>query len=389
MELAILGAGGCCCLFFIVAAAGGGWYFFVRKESGEDGNKNIEDQSLSGTENVQGMEHVKVVGTGAGSKVLQSSGEADLVEDDGRKVWVAPRVKTSVSASSWRDEWGPLGRDQLAEFAYHFCEIEDAMGLNIDGVLDMAKGFGYADMGQWFKVKTTFVKYFGDAHGETLNTYSFGAEFNTMMIQARGRQQQAKMAATASANPDLFAPVNGVSLETYAALTANAASGIDQAQFTALLAQHGIDHPTWESANAGWTDKMSKDTSGTIASALAKAMTGAGAGQFGGAGVEASNAMGAMGGMGGQAAGEAPVSFEKLCEIQGAQAAWAESGQDINAMLKEVFDMTAMDWSNISAWWWSKMMADPSMMQRYNDLSEEFQRKYASGAGKLDDDISF
>jgi hypothetical protein len=389
-EIALFVGGGCCCFIFIIAAlAAAAWYFFFRTKD-EDGAANVEAQSVSGLENVQGKEHIKVVGTGEGSKVLQSSGEADLVEDDGRKVWVAPRINTRVSPDQWSDDWGPVSPEQFSEFAYHFCEVEDAMGLNIDGVLEMAKGFGYADMGQYFKVKTTFLKKFGEARGPTLDAYAFGADFNTLMLQARGRQQQAKMAATAAANPDMFAPIDGVSLDTYAALTANAASGIDQAQFLALLAQHGLDHPTWESANAGWTAKMSQDTTGTIASAMAKAMTGAGAGQFGSAGVSAADAMGAMGGMGGEAGGEAPVPFEKLCEIQGAQAAWAESGQDINAMLKEVFDMTAMDWSNISAWWWSKMMADPAMMQRYTDLSEDFQRKYAAGGGSnLDDDISF
>ena len=82
------------------------------------------------------------------------------------------------------------------------------------------------------------------------------------------------VAATAAANPDMFAPIDGVSMETYATLTATVASGLDAAGWAALLAQHGIDQATWERANAGWTAKMGQDTTGTIAAAMAKAEQG-------------------------------------------------------------------------------------------------------------------
>ena len=47
--------------------------------------------------------------------------------------------------------------------------------------------------------------------------------------------------------------------------------------------------------------------------------------------------------------------LERYAEIMGAQSAWAQQGRDVNAMLKKQFNMSALDFSNISQYWSAKI----------------------------------
>jgi hypothetical protein len=133
---------------------------------------------------------------------------------------------------------------------------------------------------------------------------------------------------------------------------------------------------------------MSKDTSGAIAMAYSEAFGNAGAGQYGAAG-QAGAAV--LGGQSVQAAGGAePMSFERYCEIQGAMTAWSKTGQDVNAMLKHTFNMTAVDFSTVSMWWMSHMQSDLSYFDKHSKLTEKYEAQYSAGApAGADDDLSF
>src|SRR5262249_15404691 len=161
------------------------------------------------------------------------------------------------------------------------------------------------------------------------------------------RLHQQKAQQTAAANPDLLAPVEGVTIEQYAQISAGIGrcSGTDD--MARFLAGFGLDMAKWERANKGWTAKMSTDTTGTIGLAFSTAFTPAGPAASGGP--QAGAAMPGMSGAVGQApAGAEPCSFDKYCEMSGAMAAWSEQGKDVNAMLKEAFNVLAADFSNIS-----------------------------------------
>ncbi len=337
----------------------------------------------------------------AGMQVLGRSGDAAFIRDeDGDCMWVQGFQTRSggIHADEWPDDWGPLANhnQDVNEFAYHQQSIENENhgGQDQNHLPSICQRLGYTDVGQWFRVRLTFLKYYGTGDRGHLGTMHFGSnEFNAAIIAAAGRVQQDKMQATAAADPTLLEPVEGITVEVYAQCAAQAAQGLEQAQFQQLLAQHGMDQAKWDRVQAGWGQKMQNDTTATIASIYGKAFQQQGAGQFGAAGAaagDASSAMGAYGG--GQVAGEEPVPFEKLCEIQGAQSAWSETGQDVNAMLKQVFNMNALDWSNMSGWWMQKMMADPAMFEKYNQWTEHYKAQYLQQAGhnaNPDADISF
>jgi len=335
--------------------------------------------------------------------VIARSGEAAFVQDeDGDRMWVQGfrlRWNGSTSADEWPDDWGPLHahNQDLNEFAYHQQSIENENGGGQDQnhLPGICQRLGYTDVGQWFRVRQTFLKYYGAGDKSDIDGLYFESsnEFNAAMIAAAGRANQDRMAATAAANPQLLEPVEGVTVEVYAQCAAQAAQGLGQAEFQALLGQYGMDQAKWDRVQAGWGQKMQNDTTATIATIYGKAFQQQGAGQFGAAGAAAGNASSAMGSYGGgQVAGEEPVPFEKLCEIQGAQTAWSETGQDVNAMLQQVFSMNALDWSNMSGWWMQKMMADPAMFEKYNQWCEHYKAQYLAQAGhnaNPDADISF
>lgn len=191
--------------------------------------------------------------------------------------------------------------------------------------------------------------------------------------QARGYANEAAVVPPLDLN-SLLSPIEGVSIEQYASIAAKQAQNLPMPDFLRMLAQNGMDQAKYDRVSQQWIARMSQDHEGKIATIYAKAFSGAGAGQFG--------AMGQAGSaeMGGQpaAAGFNPasVSFEMYCEIMGAQSAWSAQGKDVNAMLKQVFNMSALDYSNVASYWSPKMMADMSMAMRMSDLMMRAQQKY-------------
>jgi hypothetical protein len=202
--------------------------------------------------------------------------------------------------------------------------------------------------------------------------------YQNAMIQARMGQMQGQMNARAAADPTLLEPVNGVTLEAYAGASAalgGLGEGATPQQVAELLGRYGMDKATYDAAAAGWQAKMQADTSYTLVQKYGEAFAAA-QGQAGGWSRDA----------GAAAQGGEPCTFEHFVEIMAAQSAWAEQGMDVNAQLKAVFGITAMDYSKYSSYWSPKMGMDVAMMRKYTELEAKFKAKYA-GAG-MDDDLS-
>jgi hypothetical protein len=71
------------------------------------------------------------------------------------------------------------------------------------------------------------------------------------------------------------------------------------------------------------------------------------------------------------------MSFELYCEILGAQNAWTRQGKDVNAMLKQVFHMTAMEFASASGPISARMMTDPGMAMRMMPLMQQGELKHS------------
>lgn len=196
---------------------------------------------------------------------------------------------------------------------------------------------------------------------------------------------------------DVLEPIEGVSIETYGKLQAKRTSGIPQEEFAKLVAAEGMDMEKFGRVEKGWNDRMSSDATATVATAYGAAFAGSGAGQFGAAGAEAAagmqwNAQGANMMPGATTATTAadPIPFDRYCEIYGATQAWAETGQDVNAMMTEEFELTAMDWANIQTHFMNKGMADLTLLQKQEEIAAKYKQQYIDAAGgSADDDIDF
>jgi hypothetical protein len=233
----------------------------------------------------------------------------------------------------------------------------------------MLKAMGYRDALQRAMTHKTFKRYYMD-----FMISEQGIALSTKAAMRAMNERSKYMVAAASAS-GLMDPVEGVSLAIYGNLQAKQATAKPE-EFAQLLAQHQMDQAKWERVAKGWLDKMTRDTTGAIATEYSKAFMGAGQGQYGAAGQAAAQAMGDGVATGAPNAAAEPMSFEKYCEVSGAMGAWSKQGKDISAMLDKHFKMTAMDVSNVSMYWSQRMMQDLSMFQTQSDLSAKYEQQY-------------
>jgi hypothetical protein len=176
---------------------------------------------------------------------------------------------THVHPSAWRDDFGPLGRDRIEEFAYQMFEVEAEAG----GALkrdEIVRKLGYRDLVHFERVRYTFLKHGGRPMGGTLSTFVWDhGPAQPALLAARARKDREQMSAHVEQNKDLLAPVEGVSLGDYAKACMGAASG----DFAAALSQLGMDTAKFERVSAAWNAKMGSDTTGTLARLYAEAFT--------------------------------------------------------------------------------------------------------------------
>ena len=363
-----------------------------RTYTGDEAKAALEASGM-----VKGAEHIDL---GPGGSVTISEVDVEVLEkrdgaylskdpDDGETNWTST-VNLEVAPSAYPDDWGPLpqNQDRLAtwcfhEYAYNMTVEEDPYGAE-----KKIQGYGYRDMGHFFKVRGTVIKHHGTADGaSTLDEYILGDQaYMSASMKGARMYNEGVTSDVIAADPSIMEPVEGVSLEVYAKIAAFQAQGPSEAEFGAALAKHNIDHATFTRASTVWQDRMSKDTTASIATIYGKAFMGAGQGQFG----AAAQAGAATNFDGSAAGGGAPIPYERACEIQGAMTAWSETGQDVNALLQAQFGMNAADWSAANMWWLTQLQADVSKFADWQARCDQYTAKYRGGApARPDTDLTF
>lgn len=320
-------------------------------------------------------------------RIVKESDGADLVDSGGNLAW-HDRHLYQVLPSLWRDDWGPLRNPAtiLEEFMMHEMAFNQTAQGDPLAAEQRLLGFGYVSVGQFMRVRNTIIKYFAAPNiGWLLDQRVLeGDRVNAAILKASRNLQTAQHAQTLSASPGLLEPVNGVSLELYAEMSAKAAS-ISEAEFVTALANHRVDMATWLAASRTWAERMQNDKTGAVASRFTDVYMKLGTGQYG----AAAQAAAATGFDGTAAAGAEPVPFERFCEMAGAIAGWSDAGLDSNEMLTKKFGVSMMDYCNISSWWFSQMTADMNLMNQYTAKVEHYQKAYAGPQPNVASDISF
>jgi hypothetical protein len=280
----------------------------------------------------------------------------------------------------FKPDWGPLEPGEYVEYWKTCFALEAAMANDDDDEYAAAlEAHGFRNRNHWKRVEATFLRH-----------YASDDEFTNAAVIAR--QEGARSAMRDAVKPGMLDPIEGVSLQVYAGIAAQQMS-VQGAAFVKLLAKHGLDEAKFARVSEGWMARMSDQSDPMAAAAIAteygKAFAGAGVGQFGASAAEASASMGINDKVAGkQAKGAAGnLTFEKYVEVQAAQSAWAQQGKDVNAMLKKVFNMTAVDWSNASAMWAQKIGTDVSLVRKFGALQDQYLKKYMAGAEDPDADL--
>lgn len=99
-------------------------------------------------------------------------------------------------------------------------------------------------------MQATILKHYATPHGPNLSDCVIDSqEYMSAMMRADARRRDQKQAGFAAANPELLAPVEGVTVELYAQIAARIAQQIPQAELMKLLAANNLDYPTWERAS--------------------------------------------------------------------------------------------------------------------------------------------
>jgi|GEM_PF-2537772 len=232
--------------------------------------------------------------------------------------------------------------------------------------------YGIRDEQHFYQVTSTMERYFISDDAES----RYGGLDGIMQLklnastEAVREEQQARIEGELASE---FEPVHGITLQQWAVVQAQIAQGADAAP---LVAELGIDDATWQAVSAEWNDRMSRDTTATIATEYGKAFAGGGAGQFGAAGQAAAEAMDS----GGDPAGDPPISIEQWVEIEVAQSVGYEQGREAADILAG-FGMTPADWGMASSWWsqyFSRhaMENGGALHQHYSQLREHYEAHY-------------
>jgi len=283
----------------------------------------------------------------------------------------------------FKPDWGRLGAGNYVRYwKVHFA-LEEAgqEEQNDDNPAYAAalKKYGFRNRNHWKRVEMTYLRH-----------YAKEPEFNNAALIARQEGTRDKMRN--AVKPGMLDPIEGVSLQTYAGLAAQQMS-VQGAAWVKLLAKHKLDEAKFGRVAEGWQARMADQSDPMAAAAIAteygKAFAGAGSGQYGASAQAASSSMGINDKVAGKNAKGASgnMTFEKFVEVMTAQSCWAQQGKDVNQMLKKVFNMNAVDWSNASAMWSQKLGTDVSLVSQFGTLQAKYTQKYMAGAEDPDSDL--
>ena len=168
--------------------------------------------------------------------------------------------------------------------------------------------------------------------------------------------------------PELLEPIEGVTLEAYAAIVGQLVAGGD---LDTLVRQAGLDRARYDRVAEGWGARMAQDATFAVAIAYGAAFTAA-----------SNQARGAENGP--------SMSWERYIEVQEAMSELTKVGMDPQAVLQQLGTTLAAysaDGMHYSEWFNANAVRDPEIVQWYHEYSNKYQAKYA--AAKQDQDLQF
>ena len=180
----------------------------------------------------------------------------------------------------------------------------------------------------------------------------------------------------------LLAPINGVTLEKYAAV-ANAAifHGDDWA---AVTKETGVTEKAFEALTEKWTERMRADPTRLLMSKYGGHLYAASRGRFAASGKALGAAM--LAGKDAPLTGPEPMPFEKWVEITEFYASRSDRMGTPEGVTRELapYGLTFYEWNIVSNWWGRKRTEaiegdDRAFLGRWQALREKYRLKFAAG----------
>lgn len=178
----------------------------------------------------------------------------------------------------------------------------------------------------------------------------------------------------------LLAPIDGVSLEKYAA-AANAAM-FHADDFVAVAKETGITEKRFEALTEKWTERMRSDPTQLLMMKYGGHLMAASRGRFAASGKDLGRSMIDRAPL----SGPEPIPFEQWVEITeyyGSKSGEIQTPADVTRVLKP-YGLTFYEWNIASNWWGRKRTLameanDPQFLSRWSVLREKYRLQFASG----------
>lgn len=256
-------------------------------------------------------------------------------------------------------------------------ESEGQFGGTDESRAEICARFGIRDRSHWHVVKESNYTMLVRKHGS-------GNEVSQRELNWRqGQMQRAMMGNVAQMQKQGgFEPVEGISLEMWAAMNASIVSG---ANADDLLRGQGIDRARWERVSAEWNARMARDTTFAIAQIYGNAFQAASQGKYGAYAREANAARTANRDL----SMELPMAYEQFYEMMLEQKYAAKQGKDPVATLKGQ-GLSVVDWTDLSAFmgYYFNRTAQRFWPQ-YQEIHQRLDAKWAAANPGVDVDIQF
>ncbi|MBP6631275.1 MAG: hypothetical protein KBG28_10375 [Kofleriaceae bacterium] len=239
--------------------------------------------------------------------------------------------------------------------------------------------FGIRDRSHWQTVKSSVYTLLIRKHGSMDEVGQREMNWRTGQMQ----QMMQKRVSGAAASGKLK-PVEGVSLEQWAAINASIAGGGNAED---LIKGAGIDQGRWDRASAEWNNRMSTDTTFAVATAYGDAFQKVSKGKYGDYAREAMAARAANRELG----MAPPVTLEQFWEITFEQSYGSKQGRDPMEVLKGM-GLTVIDWVDLGSFMGYHIMR--TGVRNHKELVDTMERVKAKMEAKYpgsskDVDIQF
>jgi hypothetical protein len=268
--------------------------------------------------------------------------------------------------------------DETAFFnAVLHMESEGQFGGTDESRAEIMHRYGIRDRSHWQTVKDSNYAMLARKYGSYDEVSQ--QELNWRMGQMQGHMQQQVQNMAAGGG---FTPVEGVSLEAWAALNAAIVAGANAED---LLRGQGIDRGRWDRINAEWNARMARDTTFAIAQVYGNAFQAASQGKYS---AYAKEAMAARAGNR-DLAMQLPMSYEQFYELMLEQKYADKRGADPVQTLRNQ-GLSIVDWTDLSAFMGYYFYRTAQRYQKqYEEIHTRLDAKWQAMNPGVDVDIAF